>query len=93
LLDNHFLIILIPTHGYSQFNEGMTMTTITIAYDVSTEKTEAIKSMVDQEQTQNVNFNGEIFTIERGDFTSIDKDDAEYVILLGKVQDIIHGYN
>lgn len=69
------------------------MTTITIAYDVSTEKTEAIKSMVDQEQTQNVNFNGEIFTIERGDFTSIDKDDAEYVILLGKVQDIIHGYN
>ncbi|SMB46742.1 hypothetical protein SPRA44_610020 [Serratia proteamaculans] len=69
------------------------MTTITIAHDVSTEKAEAIQNMVDHEQAHNVNFNGESFTIERGDFTSIDKDDAEYVILLGKVQDIIHGYN
>lgn len=69
------------------------MTTITIAYEVSADKVQAIQNMVNQEQMRNANFNGETFKIERGDFTSIDKDDAEYVILLGKAQDIILGYN
>lgn len=69
------------------------MTTITIAYEVSTAKLQAITNMVEEEQTHNVNFNGEEFSIERGDFTQIDKDDAEYVQLLNKIQDVILGYN
>ena len=68
------------------------MTTITVAYEVSADKVEAIQKMINQEEINNINFNGEDFTVERGDFTSIDKDDAEYVILLGKVQSIINGY-
>lgn len=69
------------------------MATITIAYEVPADKAVAINKMVEHEQIHNVNFNGEMFTIERGDVTCIDKDDAEYVILLGKIQDIILGYH
>ncbi|QPT15208.1 hypothetical protein I6G37_09810 [Serratia rubidaea] len=69
------------------------MTTITIAYEVSADKFAEIQSLVESESTNNANHNGEVFNIERGDFTSIDKDDAEYVVLLGKIQDVIHGYN
>ncbi len=69
------------------------MTTITIAYDVSNDKVETIKTMLESQQIHNVNFNGEEFSIERGDFTSIDKDEAEHVKLLNKIQGIIHGYN
>ena len=69
------------------------MTTITIAYEVSTAKLQAITNLVEEEQAHNVNFNGEEFAIERGDFTQIDKDDAEYVQLLNKIQNIILGYN
>ncbi|SVM42915.1 hypothetical protein [Klebsiella pneumoniae] len=69
------------------------MTTITIAHEVSNDKVETIKTMVESQQIHNVNFNGEEFTIERGDFTSIDKDEAEHVKLLNKIQDIIHGYS
>jgi hypothetical protein len=69
------------------------MTTITIAYEVPADKFQAIQQMVSQEEVRNVNFNGEDFNVERGDFTSIDSEEAEHVVLLGKVQDIIHGYN
>lgn len=69
------------------------MTTITIAYEVSADKFTEIQTMVESEAIHNVNHGGETFNVVRGDFTSIDKDDAEYVVLLGKVQDIIHGYN
>ncbi|EJG2381881.1 TPA: hypothetical protein ACX3KH_005683 [Raoultella ornithinolytica] len=70
------------------------MTTITIAHEVSADKVEAIQQMLNHEEINNVNFNGENFTVERGDFTSIDSDDdAQYVVLLGKIQDIILGYN
>ncbi|WP_139155975.1 hypothetical protein [Raoultella sp. YJ] len=69
------------------------MATITISREVSDEKIEAIQGMLSQEEINNVNFNGEDFTIERGEFTSIDSDDAEYAVLLGKIQDIILGYN
>lgn len=69
------------------------MTTIIIAYEVSNDKVETIKTMVESQQIHNVNFNGEEFTIERGDFTSIDKDEAEHIKLLNKIQDIIQGYN
>ena len=68
------------------------MTTITIAHDVSADKVEAIQQMLNHEEINNINFNGEDFAVERGDFTSIDKDDAEYVILLGKIKNIISGY-
>lgn len=69
------------------------MTTITIAYEVSNEKVQSIKSLVEKEQIHNANFNGEQFVIERGDFTCIDKDDAEYVKLFRKIQDIVNGYS
>ena len=69
------------------------MTTITIAYEVSAEKFQTIAALVEEQQTHNVNFNGEEISIERGDFTQIDEDGAEYVQLLNKIQDIILGYN
>lgn len=68
------------------------MTTISIAYDVSEEKFQQIAKMVADEEIRNVNFNGEDFSLERGDFTSIDKDDAEYVVLMKKINNIILGY-
>ena len=68
------------------------MTTISIAYDVSEEKFQQIAQMVADEEIRNVNFNGEDFSIERADFTCIDKEDAEYVVLLNKINHIIRGY-
>lgn len=65
------------------------MTTISIAYEVSEEKFQQISQLVADQEISNVDFNGEDFQIERGDFTSIDKDDAEYVTLLNKINDII----
>ena len=68
------------------------MTTISIAYEVSEEKFQQIAQMVADEEIRNVNFNGEDFQLERGDFTSIDKEDAEYVALMNKINNIILGY-
>jgi len=65
------------------------MTTITIAYEVSAAKFAEIEALIDNEAIHNVNHNGEAFSIERGDFTTIDKDDAEHVILLDKINNII----
>lgn len=67
------------------------MTTISIAYEVPVDKFQQIEDLVSAEEIHNVNFNGEDFSVERGDFTSIDNDDAEYVILLGKINQIIVG--
>lgn len=68
------------------------MTTITISYDVSEDKFQLIEDLLADEETNNVNFNGENFSAERGEFTSIDSDDAEYIVLLGKINLIIDGY-
>lgn len=68
------------------------MTTISIAYEVSEDKFQQIEQLVAAEEVSNVNFNGEDFSVERSDFTSIEKEDAEYVILLGKINEIINGY-
>jgi hypothetical protein len=65
------------------------MTTISIAYEVSEEKFQQISQMVADQEIHNVNFNGEDLEVARGDFTCIDKDDAEYIVLLNKINDII----
>lgn len=68
------------------------MTTITIAYEVSADKFQQIEQLVASEEIHNISFNGEEFSVERGDFTAVDKEDADYVILLAKINEIIHGY-
>ncbi|XYQ55705.1 hypothetical protein ACS91J_04575 [Pectobacterium carotovorum] len=65
------------------------MTTVTIAYEVSDAAVEKIEALLDNETTFNPNFAGEVFSIERGDFTCIDADDYEYVGLLNAIFDII----
>lgn len=65
------------------------MTIVTIAYEVSDAAVEKIQALLDNETTYNVNFAGEIFSIERGDFTCIDAEDAEYVSLLNMIFNII----
>lgn len=66
------------------------MTTITVAYDVSEEKFDAIRELAEHEQKYNAGFNGDALNVERGDFTCIkNNDDLDAVILLNKVQSII----
>ncbi|WP_456309790.1 hypothetical protein [Serratia proteamaculans] len=87
-----FWFILIPSTGNeANLNEDVKMTTITIAYEVSQEKLQQIEQLVAAEEIHNVNFNGEDFSVGRGDFTSIDKEDADYLILLSKINEIING--
>lgn len=70
------------------------MTAITIAYEVSDDKIKEIESLLRHEEIYNVNFNGENFTIERGDFTCIaDREDMEYIELYNKIENIISGWN
>lgn len=68
------------------------MTTISIAYEVSEEKFQQISQMVADQEIRNVNFNGEDFQIERGDFTGIDGDEYSHVELMSAIQTIIAGY-
>lgn len=67
------------------------MTTIVIEYSVNKDKIEQIRNLLEEEEKFNVNFNGEIFQIERGDFTEIktESNDASYVKLLNKINNII----
>ncbi|MEI7177109.1 hypothetical protein [Pectobacterium carotovorum] len=65
------------------------MTTITIAYEVSEDAFAQIESMVESELTNTSFFSGARVSIERGDFTSIDSDDYDYVELLNKINSII----
>ncbi|AYH33243.1 hypothetical protein F6Q07_22020 [Pectobacterium parmentieri] len=65
------------------------MTTITIAYEVSEGAFSKIESLVDSELTNTSFFSGARISIERGDFTSIDSDDYDYVELLNKINNII----
>lgn len=65
------------------------MTTITIAYEVSNSAFERIESLVERELTHNSVFSGAKIEIERGDFTSIDSDEYDYVSLTHKINDII----
>ena len=66
------------------------MTTVTIAYEVSAAAVDKIESLLDNEADFNPNFNGAVFSIERGDFTCIDSDEYECVILLHKINNIIN---
>lgn len=67
------------------------MTTIMIEYSVNKDKVEQIRNLLEEEEKFNVNFNGEIFQIERGDFTEIktESNDASYIKLLNKINNII----
>lgn len=67
------------------------MATVAIEYGVSKDKVEQIKNLLKTEEKFNVNFNGEVFQIERGDFTEIktESNDASYIQLLNKINNII----
>lgn len=67
------------------------MTTVTIEYGVSKEKIEQIKNLLEAEEKSNVNFNGEVFQIDCGDFTEIktESNDVSYIQLLNKINNII----
>jgi hypothetical protein len=67
------------------------MATVAIEYGVSKDKVEQIKNLLETEEKFNVNFNGEVFQIERGDFTEIKtkSNDASYIKLLNKINNII----
>lgn len=69
------------------------MTTITIADGVSASKIEEIEALLNDVSSHDPNWNGVEFSIERGDFTCIERDDsAEAVILLDKINSIIMGF-
>lgn len=67
------------------------MATVAIEYGVSKDKVEQIKNLLETEEKFNVNFNGEVFQIERGDFTEIktESNDVSYIQLLNKINNII----
>lgn len=88
-----FWFILTPsTDNNSKPIEGLKMTTITISYDVSDFALSQIVELLEEKVTHDENFNGEKFEIERGDFTSIDSEEASYVKLFQSIQRIINGY-
>ncbi|PLY35366.1 hypothetical protein F164LOC_20735 [Pectobacterium carotovorum] len=65
------------------------MATITIAYEVSEEAFTKIESLVASEIDQTSFFSGALINIERGEFTSIDSDEYDYLELLNKIHGII----
>ena len=67
------------------------MTTLSIAYNVSDETVATIKSHLDDVALRNSNWNGAKFQILRDDYTSISNDDAESIILLHEIFNIING--
>ncbi|UAN48775.1 hypothetical protein KGP17_27560 (plasmid) [Serratia sp. JSRIV001] len=64
-------------------------TTITIAYDVPADKFAEVEALAEHHAIHNVNHNGEVFNVERGDFTCIDKESYNHASLLRQIFNII----
>jgi hypothetical protein len=68
------------------------MTTIQIAYEVSSAATARVEALLAEAAQNDVNWNGADFRIERDDFTCIpDNDSADAVSLMIKIDRAIAG--
>lgn len=69
------------------------MTTVTIAHEVPENTVNSIQQLLNEIAIHDVNWNGAVFSIERGDFTCIEGDEsAEAVKLLREIDSVIRGY-